>query len=63
MKGYKKIFEYILPYWGKGLTSILFAFLATVFSLFSFTGVIPFLGILFKNQPIIEDPVAWEIST
>ncbi|MDY6800492.1 MAG: ABC transporter ATP-binding protein [Bacteroidota bacterium] len=63
MKGYKKILEYIFPYWGKGLTSILFALLATVFSLFSFTGVIPFLGILFKNQPIIENPVAMEFSS
>ncbi|MDK2977758.1 MAG: ATP-binding cassette, subfamily bacterial MsbA [Bacteroidales bacterium] len=63
MKGYKKILEYIFPYWGKGLTSILFALLATVFSLFSFTGVIPFLGILFKNQPIIENPVPFEFSS
>ncbi|MEE4196376.1 MAG: ABC transporter ATP-binding protein [Bacteroidales bacterium] len=63
MKGYRKILEYIFPYWGKGLTSILFALLATVFSLFSFTGVIPFLGILFKNQPIIENPVAWEFNS
>ena len=63
MKGYKKILEYIYPYWGKGLTSISFAFLATLFSLFSFTMVIPFLGILFKNQPIVENPVAWEFSS
>jgi len=63
MKGYKKILEYIFPYWGKGLTSISFALLATVFSLFSFTGVIPFLGILFKNQPIIENPVPFEFSS
>jgi ATP-binding cassette, subfamily B, bacterial MsbA len=63
MKGYRKILEYIIPYWGKGLSSILFALLATIFSLFSFTMVIPFLGILFKNQPIIENPVAWEFSS
>jgi len=63
MKGYKKILEYIYPYWGKGLTSISFAFLATLFSLFSFTMVIPFLGILFKNQPIVENPIAWEFSS
>src|SRR6056297_2793235 len=63
MKGYLKILQYIFPYWGKGLTSILFALLATVFSLFSFTGVIPFLGILFKTQPIIENPVPWEFGS
>ncbi|MFP4023490.1 MAG: ABC transporter ATP-binding protein [Thiohalospira sp.] len=63
MKGYRKILEYIIPYWGKGLLSILFALLATIFSLFSFTMVIPFLGILFKNQPIIENPVDWEFSS
>jgi len=63
MKGYLKILQYIFPYWGKGLTSILFALLATVFSLVSFTGVIPFLGILFKTQPIIENPVPWEFGS
>ncbi|MFO7829127.1 MAG: ABC transporter ATP-binding protein [Bacteroidales bacterium] len=63
MKGFKKILQYMIPYWGKGVSSVIFSLLATIFSLFSFTMVIPFLGILFENQPIIENQVAWEFNS
>ncbi|PLX18165.1 MAG: antibiotic ABC transporter ATP-binding protein [Marinilabiliales bacterium] len=56
MRGFGKILKYMLPYWGKGISSILLSLLATIFSIFSFTMVIPFLGILFENQPLVDNP-------
>lgn len=63
MKGLNRIIKYMFPYWGKGLTSVLFSLLSTIFGLFSFTLAIPFLGILFDNQPIVTESVPWELST
>ncbi|MDA3780454.1 MAG: ABC transporter ATP-binding protein [Bacteroidales bacterium] len=63
MKVISKLFSYIKPYSGKALSSILFSLLGTVFSLFSFTMAMPFLGILFKSQPMIGSTVPWEFST
>ena len=63
MSGLKRVIKYMTPYWGKGLLSILLSVLSTIFSLFSFTLAIPFLGILFDNQPKITDPIPLELST
>lgn len=62
MRGFGKILKYMIPYWGKGVSSILLSLLSTVFSLFSFTMVIPFLGILFKNQPLVETSVKFAFN-
>jgi subfamily B ATP-binding cassette protein MsbA len=63
MKGVYKIIKYMYPYWGKGVMSIVYALISTIFSLFSFTMAIPFLGILFGNQPRITELVKWELNT
>ncbi|MCG8410057.1 MAG: ABC transporter ATP-binding protein/permease [Bacteroidales bacterium] len=64
MSGLGKIVKYMIPYWWKGVLSILFSFLSTVFSLFSFTMAIPFLGILFDNQELTPKPtIPFEFST
>ncbi len=57
MSGLSRIIKYMIPYWGKGLLSIFLSLLSTIFSLFSFTMAVPFLGILFDNQPRITDPI------
>ncbi|MFC2151121.1 ABC transporter ATP-binding protein [Bacteroidota bacterium] len=62
MKAFRNFLKYLIPYWVKGLISILLSLLSTIFSLFSFTLVIPFLGILFKTQELVQDPVAFEFS-
>lgn len=62
MKTLKKVFYYITPYWGKAIASVTFNLLGTLFSLFSFTMAIPFLGILFDQQKIVSEPVAFELS-
>ena len=51
------------PYWGKGVMSIVYALISTVFSLFSLTMAIPFLSVLFEMQPKITELVKWEFST
>ncbi|MFO8087913.1 MAG: ABC transporter ATP-binding protein [Bacteroidales bacterium] len=62
MRAFNKIFSYLKPYLDKAGLSILFTFLGTIFSLFSFTMIIPFLGILFDQQKIISDPVAFKFT-
>ncbi|MCB2194522.1 MAG: ABC transporter ATP-binding protein/permease [Bacteroidetes bacterium] len=62
MKGFKSFLKYLVPYWAKGIVSVLLSLLSTTFSLFSFTMVIPFLGILFKTQPMVEAPVEFEFT-
>lgn len=57
MNNYKKILRYIIPYWNRVALNIGFNLLSVLFSLFSLTMAIPFLGILFDNQPIITDPL------
>lgn len=62
MSGLGNFFKYLIPYWVKGVLSILLSLFSTVFSLFSLTMVIPFLGILFKTQALVENPVELEFS-
>lgn len=53
MKDFVKIFRYILPYKGLAALNVVFHGLSTIFSLFSFAMVIPFLGILFGTQALV----------
>ena len=57
MKDILKVTRYILPYKGYAVLNILFNFLSAIFSLCSFTMVIPFLGILFNTQEPVRDMV------
>ncbi|MGE0087953.1 MAG: ABC transporter ATP-binding protein [Bacteroidales bacterium] len=63
MKGVYKIIKYMYPYWDKGVMSIVYALISTIFSLFSLTMAIPFLSILFGMQPKITELVKWEFNT
>lgn len=62
MNNIRKIISYILPYKLKVISSFLCNILSVIFSLFSFTMVIPFLGILFNNQEVVNNPVPFELS-
>ncbi len=62
IRGIKKVVPYIKPYWVKLVLSLSATTLGTLFSLFSFTMAIPFLGILFDTQPQVTEPVAFEFS-
>jgi ATP-binding cassette, subfamily B, bacterial MsbA len=56
------ILTYLKPYWGKASLSVMLNFIGVVFSLFSFTMIIPFLSILFNNQSIVMEPAPFEFS-
>ncbi len=62
MKNFKKILRYIYPYWGRITFNIFFNLLSVIFSVFTLTMIIPFLGILFDAQPMIEDPVPFALT-
>ena len=51
-----------MPYWQKAFLNFLYNLLSVIFSLFSFTMTIPFLGILFGKQKLVEQPVPFEFS-
>jgi ATP-binding cassette, subfamily B, bacterial MsbA len=62
MSNFFKILAYIKPYYGKVVLNVVFNLLSVVFSLFSLTMAIPFLGILFENQPMVQDPVPFALT-
>jgi len=55
MKRLYTILRYLIPYWTKAALNVLFNFMSVVFSLFSLTLMIPFLGILFKTTPAVHE--------
>ncbi len=62
MKNFLKIVQYLLPYKGKVALNVVFNLLSVVFSLFSLTMAIPFLGILFQMQPMVNEKVPFSLS-
>lgn len=63
MKKIKALLRYVFPKYTKYIVwHSIFIVFSIIFSLFSFTMAIPFLGILFDNQPLVTEPVAWGFS-
>jgi len=62
MNNFLKIFRYLKPYWFYALLNVLFNVLAAFAALFSFTMVIPFLGILFNTQEMVTEAIPSEFS-
>ncbi|MCX6257123.1 MAG: ABC transporter transmembrane domain-containing protein, partial [Bacteroidia bacterium] len=62
MKRFLHTLKYVFPYWRNALLNFLYNLLSVLFSLFSFTMVIPFLGILFGKQATVDNPVPFEFS-
>ncbi|MDK2978887.1 MAG: ATP-binding cassette, subfamily bacterial MsbA [Bacteroidales bacterium] len=62
MRKFFAILRYLIPYWRKSLLSVLCNLLAAVFSVISFTMVIPFLSILFSKQNFNPNPVPFALS-
>ena len=56
MKYFIRIIKYIKPYLGLTILNLVFNFFSIVFSLFSLTLIIPFLGILFETQEKVYNP-------
>lgn len=62
IRKYIDIIQYVLPYWFKALLSIVFNLFAALFSVVSFTMVIPFIGILFSNQNFEDSFVPFQLN-
>ncbi|MDD5571592.1 MAG: ABC transporter transmembrane domain-containing protein [Bacteroidales bacterium] len=62
MKEFKKIYSYVIPYWSYALLNISFNIISVFFALFSMTMVIPFLGILFRTQPLVTNLLPFSFS-
>jgi subfamily B ATP-binding cassette protein MsbA len=62
MNNFFKIFSYLKPYWFYALLNIVFNVIAALAALFSFTMIIPFLGILFDTQQLVTDSIPFEFS-
>lgn len=62
MKKIFKIIKYVSSYWGLVSLNILFNILSVFFSLFSLTMAIPFMGLLFNNQPLLETQPAFNFT-
>lgn len=57
MKSYLRILNYLKPFWPNVLSSLLFNLLSTLFGLFSFLMIVPFLEVLFGTQnPVTVNP-------
>lgn len=62
MKNFLKIIQYILPYKSKVALNVIFNLMSVIFSLFSITMAIPFLGILFQIQEMVYEKVPFSLS-
>lgn len=62
MKNFRKILLYILPYWHRVALNVGFNLLSALFSLFSLTMIIPFLGILFSTQPMVTELMPFRLT-
>lgn len=62
MKRVFKLLKYAKPYWGNAALNIVFNLLSVVFSLFSLTMAIPFMGILFDTQKLVTTAPVLEFS-
>lgn len=63
MRRFLKLLRYLLPYKWYVSQNIIYNILGAFFALFSFAMVIPFLRVLFDNQPVVSEPMQFELST
>lgn len=63
MKKFYRVLSYIKPYKGYAGLNILFNLLTTVFSLFSFTLLVPFLNLLFGQEELVNVKPEFEYTT
>jgi subfamily B ATP-binding cassette protein MsbA len=55
MKRFFSLLAYLIPYWERVFFNVLFNILSVIFGLFSVAVAIPFLSIIFNNQPILSE--------
>ena len=60
---FNRVLTYVKPYWGSVTMNIVFTILATIFSLFSFSMIVPFLNLLFNPDNLITVKPEFSLST
>ena len=62
-KNFRRILHYVKPYWFSILMNIIFNVLAIVFSLFSFSMIVPFLNLLFNPGNLVNVKPEFALDT
>ena len=62
MKDIGNIFKFLIPYWKLATLKVVFNLFSAVFALFTVIMAIPFLGILFQNEPLVTSVPAFEFN-
>ena len=60
---FNRVLSFVKPYWGSVALNIVFVILSTVFSLFSFSMVVPFLNLLFNPDNLITVKPEFSLSS
>jgi subfamily B ATP-binding cassette protein MsbA len=63
MRRFFRLLNYLLPYKWYVSQNIIYNILGAFFALFSFAMVIPFLRVLFENQPVVPERMAFELTS
>lgn len=63
MRRFLKLLKYVVPYKWYVIQNVIYNILGAFFGLFSYVMVIPFLRVLFGNQPVVTEPMEFVLST
>ncbi|MBO5956167.1 MAG: ABC transporter ATP-binding protein [Bacteroidales bacterium] len=63
MNKFNRVLAYVKPYWGSVTMNIVFVVLSTIFSLFSFSMIVPFLNLLFNPDNLITVKPEFSLSS
>lgn len=62
-RNFRRIMHYVKPYWFSVMMNIFFNILAIVFSLFSFSMIVPFLNLLFNPEKLVTVKPEFALDT
>ena len=60
---FNRVLSFVKPYWGSVVMNIFFVILSTIFSLLSFSMVVPFLNLLFNPDNLIMVKPEFSLSS
>ena len=60
---FNRVLNYVRPYWGSVTMNIVFVILSTIFSLFSFSMIVPFLNLLFNPDNLVVVKPEFSLSS
>ena len=60
---FNRVLRFVKPYWGSVTMNIVFVILSTIFSLFSFSMIVPFLNLLFNPDNLVTVKPEFSLSS